>query len=103
MRVVCLCEQPARGSRRLTAANQLEGGGRAAQAAALPPPCDLPLSVGYVSFCSRADAAHARGYRTVRVVGRRWRADARGRVFYESVSEGANILRDLITSRDTLE
>ncbi len=33
-----------------------EAGGRAAQAAALPPSCDLPLSVGYVSSCSRADA-----------------------------------------------
>ncbi len=50
VRIGCDCEQTGRGSRRLTAANLLEGGGRAAHGsllwelcsyAALPPSCAM--------------------------------------------------------------
>ncbi len=66
-----------------------------------PLPVTLPFRVAMLVPSRALMLSHARGYRTVRVVRRRWRAYARGRVLYRFVREGANIQSALTREVET--
>ncbi len=67
-----------------------------------PLPVTLPFRLAMLGSTRALMLTHARGLQDCAAsLVKLQRADARGRVSYESVREGANILRDFCASWDT--